>query len=228
MDHTLIDANSGRVYARALSKEGQLNLLQSLKVAVLIARYKIAGSDMSDMLRGVVQGLQGKPEQEVVARCARLFHAEIAPTLFTEALAVVQTHRAAGEPIVVLSASTPYFVRLLADHISADGYLCTRPLVENGIFTGACDEPVCYGPGKLEWARRYCSQHGLSLSHSAFYTDSYSDVSVLEAVGRPVVVNPDPRLRRHAQRRGWPIVRYRTRVSAGSAGPSKTSGAVDG
>ena len=76
----------------------------------------------------------------------------------------------------------------------------------DGCYTGRLAGTLCYGPGKLEQASRFAAERGETLAASAFYTDSASDLPVLEAVGAPVAVNPDPRLRRVASKRGWPVV----------------------
>lgn len=77
-----------------------------------------------------------------------------------------------------------------------------------GRLTGRVDRPICYGPGKVEHARRWAADHGIDLGASWFYSDSRSDLPMLEAVGSPEVVNPDPRLGFVARRRGWPIHRW--------------------
>jgi phosphoserine phosphatase len=64
---------------------------------------------------------------------------------------------------------------------------------------------VCYGQGKVVWAERFAAEHDVDLAASYFYTDSISDLPLLERVGHPVVVNPDLRLRRLARKRGWPL-----------------------
>jgi phosphoserine phosphatase len=69
--------------------------------------------------------------------------------------------------------------------------------------------PFCYGPGKVQRAERWAAEHGVELEQSYFYTDSLSDLPMLERVGQPRIVNPDPRLRREANRRGWPILDWR-------------------
>jgi phosphoserine phosphatase len=68
---------------------------------------------------------------------------------------------------------------------------------------------VCYGRGKAYWAERFAAEHGVDLTRSYFYTDSITDLPVLDRVGHPRVVHPDPRLRRLAQRRGWQVLRPR-------------------
>jgi putative phosphoserine phosphatase/1-acylglycerol-3-phosphate O-acyltransferase len=77
--------------------------------------------------------------------------------------------------------------------------------VVNGVFTGRIIEPLCYAAGKVYWAEAYAHEQGVDLDRSFFYTDSISDMPMLQRVGCPVVVNPDYRLRRYARRQGWPV-----------------------
>ena len=81
--------------------------------------------------------------------------------------------------------------------------------VDNGCLTGKLALPLCYGVGKLTRCQAFATELGVSLAHATFYTDSISDLPLLEAVGRPVAVNPDRRLRRLATRRGWPVETWR-------------------
>ena len=76
----------------------------------------------------------------------------------------------------------------------------------DGRFTGRAVLPLCYGRGKIERAERFAAEHGIDLARSYFYSDSISDLPMLERVGEPRVVCPDPRLRREARRRRWPIL----------------------
>jgi phosphoserine phosphatase len=79
---------------------------------------------------------------------------------------------------------------------------------EDGRLTGRVTPPVCYGQGKVVWAERFAAEHDVDLDAGYFYTDSISDLPLLERVGHPVAVNPDPRLRRLADKRGWPIEQF--------------------
>jgi phosphoserine phosphatase len=80
--------------------------------------------------------------------------------------------------------------------------------VEDGRFTGRIVPPVCFGPGKVERARVLAAELGVALADCTYYGDSYSDLPVLLAVGHPVAVTPDPRLRREAVRRGFRIEQW--------------------
>jgi len=106
---------------------------------------------------------------------------------------------------VLLTTSSNYLSALLCDELELDGYLCNRYVVDAaGRLTGQSHEPLCYGQGKVALAARDAAAHGHGLVDCTFYSDSWSDRPMLEAVGTPVVVNGDPRLRRYAAARGWP------------------------
>ncbi len=99
-----------------------------------------------------------------------------------------------------------YLSELVAEELGLDDVLCNRFEVDDsGAHTGRPVGTLCFGAGKLGYAEAYARDRGVSLADCWFYTDSFSDLPVLERVGHPVVVNPDPRLRREAERRGWPV-----------------------
>jgi phosphoserine phosphatase len=104
----------------------------------------------------------------------------------------------------LISASTQFAVQPVADHLHVD-FLCTQLLDRDDELTGEVVDPPCYGGGKVVWAQRYAAEHGADLRDAYLYTDSYSDRPLLDAVGHPVAVNPDGRLKRLARKRGWPI-----------------------
>lgn len=212
MDRTLVAANTGRVYAEHLHRTGRLTLGQVARVAALLAGYRLSLIDLAPVMERMIGTMRGASEAALVEDCEELFERVVRPTIYTEASTCVAAHRAQGEPVVIISASTPYLVRPLAEHLNMDGWLSTRPTAEGGVFTGRYERPLCYGAGKVEWARRWCEERGLTLAASAFYTDSYSDLPLLVVVGRPFVVNPDLRLRAAALRRRWPVLRFRETV----------------
>src|SRR5262249_61726869 len=88
--------------------------------------------------------------------------------------------------------------------VGVEHLLVRRLVVRDGRFTGEAVRPLCYGAGKIYWAERFAAEHGLALERSFFYTDSITDLPLLERIGEPRIVNPDPRLRRGAPRGGLP------------------------
>ena len=108
--------------------------------------------------------------------------------------------------LAILSSSPPYVTEPLAAMLGIEHVMCTRFEVHaDGNFAGRHVAPACYGRGKVHWAERFAAEHGVDLDGSWFYTDSYSDLPMLERVGVRKVINPDTRLLRHARRAGWDI-----------------------
>jgi HAD superfamily hydrolase (TIGR01490 family) len=126
----------------------------------------------------------------------------------------VAAHRRAGHIVAILTSATRYLAEPLGADLGIDHLLVTHLVVREGRFTGEVVEPVCYGRGKVYWAQRFATEQGLDLARSYFYTDSITDLPVLDRVGHPCVVHPDPRLRRLAQQRGWQVLRPRLGESA--------------
>lgn len=106
----------------------------------------------------------------------------------------------------LLTTSSTYLSRELAAELGCDGYLCNEMHVADGLFTGGVALPLCFGAGKTTRAAAPAAELGVPMADCTYYGDSYGDVPVLLAVGSPVAVNPDPRLRRFARRRAWRIV----------------------
>ncbi len=121
----------------------------------------------------------------------------------------MRRHREQGHHVAIVSASTPYAVKPVARALDLeDAYIATELEVDGGCFTGRIREPACYGAGKVERALEYAARHGIDLERSYFYSDSASDLPLLEAVGHPVAVNPNRKLRKIAAARGWPVLRF--------------------
>jgi HAD superfamily hydrolase (TIGR01490 family) len=165
--------------------------------------YRFGLLDFEAMAGRVIaqyRGLEVAPfEREVAA----WFHEEIAATICAEARVRIEEHREAGHVLALLTSATRFLSVPVGQALGVEHVLCTEVGEHEGRFTGAHLPPACYGPGKVVRAEAFAREHGVELRRSFFYSDSYSDLPMLERVGEPRVVNPDPRLRRVAQRRGW-------------------------
>ena len=205
MDGTLTPCNTGRIYAHSLWKEGKLSTVQLLGVLGALVRYRMGLIRLERLMKKWIEQSAGESENEAVERCVKLAHEQVIPSIFAEARDAVDSHRNAGDLVAILSASSSYIIHPVARELRIDHVLATPLHVQNGVFTGGFDEPICYGEGKVEWAKRFCEQHGFSVEESVFYTDSFTDVPLLRRVGTPVVINPDFRLGREAKKRDWVI-----------------------
>jgi len=106
---------------------------------------------------------------------------------------------------VIISNATTYAVAPLARYLDVPHVLATQLEVRQGLFTGNYIEPLCFRHGKVFWAEKLAEELGEEIGRSTFYTDSITDLPLLERVGTRQVVNPDPKLRSLAKKRGWPI-----------------------
>lgn len=169
--------------------------------------YRLGVLEPSQALVRSADVLRGKPETWLVEHCARWYERDVRRDLRAGARAYVEQHRRAGHQVVLLSSSTCYLGNPLGDELGIEHRLVNRlELDEHGRFTGAFAKPLCYGDGKSWHAKRFAEEHGVDLAASFFYTDSVTDLPMLELVGHPRVVAPDPRLAREARRRGWPVI----------------------
>ncbi|MGO8968229.1 MAG: HAD family hydrolase [Myxococcaceae bacterium] len=214
-DETLIVGNSGSLWIRRELRSGNINRLQALRAASWMVRYRLGFASMEEALHTAIRSLEGTPEEALRQRTRAFYDEEIQHRYRAGARAAVDHHRSRGEACVLLTASSLYLSELVSAELRLDGVLCTRFRVRDGLHTGESEGEVCFGAGKLRYAEEYSRRNGVSLAACTFYTDSYSDLPVLERVGQPVLVNPDRRLRREARARGWRVVEWGGPASLG-------------
>jgi HAD superfamily hydrolase (TIGR01490 family) len=209
IDGTLIARNSAPLYMRHLRETGQARRRDLARTFYYVGRYKLGLLDVERAIAISMGWIRGRDEAAVRADCDAWYARTIRPYVLPAMTATVAAHRRAGHVPVILTSATRYLAAPLAADLGIEHMLVTQLLVEDGRFTGEAVRPVCYGEGKTYWAERFAAEHGVELVRSYFYTDSITDLPVLERVGEPRIVNPDPRLGRLAARRGWPIFRLR-------------------
>lgn len=221
LDKTVIARASMVAMGRPLYREGLVSrwlLLRALWGQLL---YLWMGADEAKLAkaRDSVLRLTRGWDRDVVARIAREAVEEVLePIVYDEALALIAEHQEAGRPVYLVSASPAEIVEPLAEHLGVDGAIATLAEVdERGRYTGRV-ERYCYGPEKVVAMAAEAAAEGIDLSASWAYSDSATDIPMLEAVGHPVAVNPDRELLRTARERAWAVrwfvrpVRLRDRI----------------
>lgn len=208
MDMTLLRVNSGSRWIQFQRQRGEIGLSMLLKSTYWMAQYKLALLDLETVGTRLIADLSGDAESDMLAKCDIFVRRDILPHIAPAGRDAVAWHRQRQHVPVLLTSATQYVAEPLARELGIDHVLCTRLTVEDGRFTGTCHRPMCYGPGKVVHAERFAAAHAIDLSASYFYTDSYSDLPMLQRVGQPYAINPDARLRRHAARRGWPVAHW--------------------
>jgi len=205
MDRTLLRVNSGTLYIRWLRKNGEISLVRMMQALGWIAQYKLSILDMEAVVEKGALEYAGQSESELYDKCRVFFDELISSQVAPKAREAIAQHKRDGHLLAILSSSTPYVVEPLAKHVGIEHVLCTRLAVREGRFDGTHVRPACYGVGKVHWAEDFAQKHDVDLARSFFYTDSYSDLPMLERVGVQRIINPDTRLRRHARKAGWPV-----------------------
>jgi HAD superfamily hydrolase (TIGR01490 family) len=143
--------------------------------------------------------------QELVAEA---MEPVLKPLVYAEPLHLVQRHRDRGEPVYIVSATLQEIVEELADELGFDGAIGSTCEIVDGVYTGRSLR-AAHGAGKAAALRELAEAEGLDLPASTAYSDSHTDLPFLEAVGNPVAVNPDRKLRRIARERGWRTLEFR-------------------
>jgi len=207
LDYTLIRCSSGTRWVNFLRRRGEVGVSLLVKTALWTFQYKLAILDMETVGRRLVADMEGDSEAEMWAK-SELFLKELLPEVAPLGREALGWHAEREHAVVMLTSSTQYVAEPMARELGITHVLCSRLLVEEGRFLGTCATPLCFGAGKVLYAERFAEQHGIDLSASYFYTDSYSDLPMLKRVGQPRIVNPDRRLKTHARRQGWPIFRW--------------------
>jgi len=206
LDKTLITENSARLWMMRDYRRGRVGKLDIAMGGLFLFAYHLGFVDMLRATRKALSTVKGLPEAQLRQETEDWFREEVIPVEAPGARAVIEGHRGDGHRLVLLTSSSPYASACAVDHWGLDSFLSMRYEVEDGCFTGEVLQPLCYGEGKVHYAEALAAAEGIDLEDSWFYTDSLTDLPMLERVGHPMVVNPDPRLRREAGRRGWPIL----------------------
>ncbi len=212
LDRTLIDVNSATLYARYERKHGRMSLLQVLRTIGYTVLYHLNIGSIEKAYGKALQHFRGKREQELKQWTRLFFEEQVLPRMQPGAWAVLQEHKRQGHPLVMLTSSTCYQAELAAKAWGFDHWIANTFHVEAGLLVGTYYEPLCFGAGKVFHARAWADQTGIDLSQSYFYTDSYSDLPMLEAVGYPIIVNPDPKLRVLAVKRRWTLMDWKQKT----------------
>jgi HAD superfamily hydrolase (TIGR01490 family) len=136
--------------------------------------------------------------------------------LYPQALELLEANRAVGIEPVLVTGSPSFIVAPLARALDITEYASNRLAISRGRATGRLLEPVMAGSEKAAWCENYAAARGLRLADCWGYADSFYDLPFLAAMGHPVAVNPDRRLKATAMSRHWPVVRFDG--ESGSAG----------
>lgn len=207
MDNTLLRVESGMSWTKFLYRRGELSKRMVAKAVYWTALYKLAILDMEEVFTRLCRDIEGDLEADMLSKCDVWYRRDLLPEVAPLGLAAIAEHRRRGDLIVLATGSTQYAAGPVARGAEIPHVLSSRLEVRDGRFTGRASV-LCFGHHKVRLAESWATENSIDLAASTFYSDSYNDLPMLARVGHPVAINPDPRLRRHAARRGWRIEQW--------------------
>jgi alcohol-forming fatty acyl-CoA reductase len=209
MEGTLVASNLIETYLLARLADlprGQW-LPELADLARQLPRYLAAERrDRGEFVRTFLRRYAGADEASLHRLVAARLGDGLLRRAFPQALRRVRRHRSAGHRTVLITGTVDVLVQPLASLF--DEVVASRLHTDAGRYSGFLESPPLVGEARAAWLRRYADAAGATLAHSYAYGDSYSDRPLLETVGHPVAVNPDPRLYRHARAHRWPVVEW--------------------
>ncbi|MFG2814321.1 HAD family hydrolase [Streptomyces sp. NPDC048410] len=215
LDKTVIAKSSTLTFSKSFYQGGLINRRAALRTAYAQFVFLVGGMDhdqmerMREYLSALCKGWNVRQVREIVAET---LHDLIDPIIYDEAASLIEEHHTAGRDVVIVSTSGAEVVEPIGELLGADRVVATRLVVgEDGCFTGEV-EYYAYGPTKAEAIRELAASEGYDLDRSYAYSDSATDLPMLQAVGHPHAVNPDRALRREAVSRGWQVLEFRKPV----------------
>jgi HAD superfamily hydrolase (TIGR01490 family) len=211
LDKTVIARASMAAFGRTLYEHGFLSrtlLLRGLWAHLVFLHMGADEEKLARIRESVLALTKGWDQARIRAVVREALEEVIEPIIYAEALELIESHRSSGRSVVIVSASPAEIVEPLADYLEADHAIASRALVDDdGRYTGQL-ELYAYGRHKAEAMSHLAAAQGFDLSRSYAYSDSATDLPMLEAVGHPVAVNPDRELQRAARERDWEVRRF--------------------
>ncbi len=210
LDKTILAKSSTLAFTRKFYEGGLIRRPDAVKAAYAQFVYLLSGADHDQMeqmrlyLSDLVKGWDVARVKEIVAETIDDI---VDPIVYAEALELIDEHHEAGRDVIIISSSGTEVVEPIGDRLGVDLALGTQMAVEDGHYTGEILF-YAYGANKADAMQDLAAERGYSLADSYAYTDSHTDLPMLEIVGHPVATNPDSELRHIAKERDWPIVRF--------------------
>ena len=210
LDKTIISRSSTLAFVPAFYRLGLISRSQALRGAIAQLTFRLSGAShyrmerVRDQVSSLCRGWDaGQIAQVVTDGLAEV----IVPHVYAEARELLDGHIRDGHDVLIASTSGLEIVGPIGTMLCACAVIATRLEVANGRYTGSVDF-YAYGRAKADRVRELAAERGYLLADCFAYSDSFTDLPLLELVGHPRAVNPDRALRRTARSRDWPVLTF--------------------
>jgi HAD superfamily hydrolase (TIGR01490 family) len=210
LDNTLLAGDSDHAWGDYLCERGILDgVAYKARNDDFYQDYLAGRLNISDYLNFSLEIL-GRSQMAQLEQWHREFMRDcIEPIILAKGEALLAEHRAAGDKLLIITATNRFVTGPIAARLGVDTLLATECEMHDGRYTGRTTDVPCFKEGKVTRLNRWLAETGMRLDGSSFYSDSMNDLPLLEQVSRPIAVDPDPRLQAEAERRGWPVISLR-------------------
>jgi putative phosphoserine phosphatase/1-acylglycerol-3-phosphate O-acyltransferase len=227
LDGTLVAGFTVTAITKNRLRRGDVGPAEFLHMMQLAVEYRLGRGQVENMIEGAVRSARGQLADDVEEAGERVFAQSIADLIYPEMRELVRAHQRRGHTVVLSSSALTMQAGPVARYLGIEHVVCNRFVVdEAGMLTGELEQPVVWGPTKATSVQRFAAEHGLTLASSYFYADGDEDLALMYLVGHPRPVNPGPELTRVAGRRGWPVLRFRSRGDGGPVGRLRSLAAI--
>ena len=205
LDKTIIDVNSARLIALFAYQNKLLSKQDIISGLYFAALYKTRLISTKFLMEIMTKWLKNVNMEQLTRLFEDLGVHIVENKIREQAKKKLDFHKQQGAKAVILSASVQDICEPVRQYLKMDDIICTVMEINNHRYTGNVAGNYCYAEEKLSRVIEYCTKHQLNIEDAWYYADSLSDISVLSAVGHPVCVSPDRKLKKYAQKNDWPI-----------------------
>ena len=206
LDETLIHGDCATLWSEQMGRLGWVDPISFMqRNNELMDAYSRGELAMETYMAVSLEPMIGRTPEEVAHLVGPWVEEHIEPIIFSDATRTIAAHRQAGDRILVISASGTHLVKPIAERLGIDEVLGIELEVQHGLYTGNTVGTLTYREGKITRLLEWLDAEEENLEGASFYSDSRNDLPLLLKVDHPHVVNPDPVLREHAEKAGWPI-----------------------
>ena len=215
LDNTLLAGDSDHRWGEFLCDQGLVDPAEfAARNDQFYADYQAGTLDVDAYLRFALEPIAGKTPAEIAPLQAAFMADYITPMLLPAASELIAEHRAQGDQLLIITATNTVVTGPIAERLGIETLIGSEVAIENGRYTGEPRGTPSYREGKVTRLSEWLKETGNTLSGAWFYSDSHNDLPLLSRVDRPVVVDPDPELRAHAEAVDWPVISLRGQSSA--------------
>jgi len=208
LDRTILDTNSGNMIIQRAYKHRLLGLQDILKGLYYAGLYRLHLRDTQSIIDSLAAWIKGVSEKDFIRLTNEVFNEYLAHSIHKEVPAELEYHRSMGGKIVLLSSAVFPLASLFTEYLKMDDILCSRLECLDGIYTGRPEGKLCFREEKLNQLLAYCEKNQVNPLDSWYYADSIADLPALNAVGFPICINPDKKLRKIAKVKHWKILKW--------------------